>query len=134
MNNPYLMVPFLLLLVGLALYDWKYRLIKNKVIFPAMGVAFLFRLFFHDLSMMDSFLGFLFGGTVLFIGEWLGMVGAGDVKLMALVGFIFGLIHTFYIYIGLCLLLALTWLFKGNQKVPFAPYILVAVCITYFIS
>jgi Flp pilus assembly protein protease CpaA len=133
MSSLFISLPLLLLLFGVALYDWKYRLIKNKVILPAMGVAFLLRLLFRDVPLSDSVLGFFFAGGVFWVGAWKGTVGGGDVKLMALVGFVFGIWHVIPILILLCILLLGTWFVKGNNHVAFAPYVFVAVCITYFI-
>lgn len=71
--------------------DLKQQRIYNKVIFPALIAVLLFHLGtsgFNGLRL--SFIGFLVGIALLIIPYFLGGIGAGDVKLLALIGAIKG--------------------------------------------
>ncbi len=77
----------LIILVICVITDIKNRKIYNKVIFPALLAAFVF----HFASggwegLSHSFIGFLIGLGLLLIPYLLGGMGAGDVKLLALIG------------------------------------------------
>lgn len=72
--------------------DLKSRKIYNIVIFPSLLLTF----FLHFLSggfsgLGFSFLGFIVGFAILLIPYFLGGMGAGDVKLLALIGAIKGM-------------------------------------------
>lgn len=80
--------------------DLRVRKIYNKVIFPILFSVFLLHLIlegFHGLII--SLLGFLSGMVILFIPFALGGIGAGDVKLLALIGAIKG--SAFVVYSAL---------------------------------
>jgi prepilin peptidase CpaA len=67
--------------------DLKSRKIYNKIIFPSLAFA----LVFHTLTagwagLADCLLGFAIGLAILTVPYLLGGMGAGDVKLLALVG------------------------------------------------
>lgn len=96
-----------LLLVTLAISvytDLKSRKIYNKVIYPASLLAFLSH-FVNDgwSGLLFSFEGFLMGMGLLIIPFFLGGIGAGDVKLLALIGAVNGWVFTLYtgIYMAL---------------------------------
>jgi prepilin peptidase CpaA len=80
----------LLLLVVLficLITDLKSRKIYNKVIFPGLLVALLLNLFqFGWDGLFTSLLGFIVGLSILLIPYFMGGMGAGDVKLLALIG------------------------------------------------
>lgn len=83
--------------------DLKERKIYNKVIFPAMLLVFLLHGFMFGWSgLLDSFIGFLTGLAILLIPYLMGGMGAGDVKLLALVGAVKGASFVFVsaIYMG----------------------------------
>lgn len=67
--------------------DLKERKIYNKVIFPALLLAFIFQTITGGwIGLQAAFLGFFVGLGVLLIPYLLGGMGAGDVKLLALIG------------------------------------------------
>lgn len=76
------------LTLSIAAYtDWREHRIYNKL----LGPAFLFALIFHSLSegkagIKLSLYGALLGFTLLLIPYFLGGMGAGDVKLLAVIG------------------------------------------------
>lgn len=74
-------------LVICVITDIKHRKIYNKVIYPALLAGFLLHLIqAGPLGLGYSFLGFLLGIALLFIPYALGGMGAGDVKLLGLIG------------------------------------------------
>lgn len=71
--------------------DLKQQRIYNKVIFPALITALLFHLAASGLDGLKlSLTGMLAGMGLLIIPYLLGGIGAGDVKLLALIGAIKG--------------------------------------------
>ncbi|WP_088007104.1 A24 family peptidase [Indiicoccus explosivorum] len=79
---------FLLLILAVCVItDVKSRKIYNKVIYPALLVTFAYHLFTGGVDALgQSFIGFLIGFGLLLIPYMMGGMGAGDVKLLALVG------------------------------------------------
>lgn len=84
--------------------DLKTRKIYNKVVFPSLLLAFLLNgILFSWSGLLDSLLGFLTGFAILLIPYLMGGMGAGDVKLLALVGAAKGASFVFLsaIYMGI---------------------------------
>ncbi|MBE4909294.1 prepilin peptidase [Bacillus luteolus] len=100
-----IMNSLLIVVLGICLLtDLKSRRIYNKVIFPALGVTFIIHAFSPiGTGIIFSVLGFLTGLGILIIPYMLGGMGAGDVKLLALIGAIKGSVFVFYtgIYMAL---------------------------------
>lgn len=77
--------------------DLRVRKIYNKVIFPILFCVFLLHLILNGLSGLGfSILGFICGIAIFFIPYMIGGFGAGDVKLLALIGAIKGSIFAVY--------------------------------------
>lgn len=73
--------------------DIKSRKIYNKVIFPTLVVTLVYHVVTGGWSALaDSLIGFSVGFAILLIPYLLGGMGAGDVKLLALIGAIKGTI------------------------------------------
>ena len=81
----------------------------------------------------DSIKGFVIGGGILFFCYWLtaGRIGAGDVKLFAVLGFYLGAEEIYYAMFFSVLSAALYCVNKILQKnldrtleIPFAPFVL----------
>jgi prepilin peptidase CpaA len=67
--------------------DLKSRIIYNKVIFPALIAALLLHFAVNGfVGFKFSLLGFVIGFSVLLIPYFCGGMGAGDVKLLAVIG------------------------------------------------
>ena len=82
----------LLVLAVCVVTDLKSRKIYNKVIFPSLLLTLVLHLLLTGLpGLMDSLLGFAVGLGILLIPYLMGGMGAGDVKLLALIGAIKGM-------------------------------------------
>lgn len=78
----------LVVLVGIAVwFDWKQRRIPNRLVFPSITFALLYQwLSPFDLGIASASLGLAVGFAMLLPLYALRAMGAGDVKLMAVVG------------------------------------------------
>jgi prepilin signal peptidase PulO-like enzyme (type II secretory pathway) len=133
-------------------YDWRYYLIPDKAVFPAITIVFLYRLFIFspDLSLRWGGLsglktpllsalgasGFFFLIWLVSRGKWMGF---GDVKLAFLMGLFLGfplilpaLFSAFFI--GAIIGLALIALGKKKMKseIPFAPFLVAGTFLALF--
>lgn len=112
---------FLVLLICL-ITDLKHRKIYNKVLFPALLLALLLQPVLFGIDGVKSFfLGLLLGFGLLLIPYLMGGMGAGDVKLLAVIGAIKGpafvLVTAFYMaliggLIGIAIILFQKGIFK----------------------
>ena len=90
---------FILVLVQVIFFDFEYRLILDKVIFPSMALALVVSLFNEPwwaglaagLGAGLLFLALALAGSAIFKAEALGF---GDVKLAAFMGFLLGPLPT----------------------------------------
>ena len=90
----------ILVLLICLITDLKSRKIYNKVIFPALLLSFCLHAFTPIGSgILFSLMGFAVGFGLLFIPYLMGGMGAGDVKLLALIGAIKG--TTFVVITGI---------------------------------
>lgn len=81
------------------------RKIYNVIIFPGLLLAFMLHLIFDGwLGLGAAIVGFAAGLGILLIPYLLGGMGAGDVKLLALIGAIKGAPFVFYTGIYMALL------------------------------
>jgi prepilin peptidase CpaA len=84
------MLPVLTLSVALVISvitDLRNRKIYNIVVFPGIVVAFVFQICFAGTSgALEALTGFAVGLGLLLIPYLLGGMGAGDVKLLAMIG------------------------------------------------
>jgi prepilin peptidase CpaA len=82
----------LILVLAICFYtDLKVQKIYNKIVFPALAITIVLQITFYGFSGLKlSLQGFFIGFCVLLIPYLLGGIGAGDVKLLALIGSIKG--------------------------------------------
>ncbi|NDI36372.1 A24 family peptidase [Chengkuizengella sediminis] len=127
----YLNACLIVILIISVITDLKSRKIYNVVIFPGILLAFFshlisggFQPFFY--SILSCFVGLL----ILLIPYFMGGIGAGDVKLLALVGAFKGITFVFFtaIYMSIIggVLSLIVLLFKkgAKQKLKFIFYFL----------
>lgn len=112
--------------------DLKSRKIYNKIIFPSLLFAFVFHLIFVGWNgLLFSIIGFFTGLGILLIPYLMGGIGAGDVKLLALIGALKGasFVFTTAIYMGILGgLIALSILFFRKGVIKRMTGILYSVC------
>ena len=112
----------IVILVICVVTDLRERKIYNKIIFPSLLVAFIANFAIAGWAgIMSALLGFIVGLLVLFIPYYFGGIGAGDVKLLALIGALKGASFVFYtaIYmalIGAVIALAIIFFKRGWAK------------------
>ncbi len=127
-------------------FDLKHYLIPDKILFPAICVSFIYRLFYFGLT--NNFLSYLLAAllaSLFFLiiyliskGTWMGF---GDVKLAILLGLILGfpniLVGMFLaFFLGAIIGLIIIFLGKKGLKseVPFAPFLITGTFIAMFFS
>lgn len=135
------------LLIPVFLIDYDHAIIPdglNLGIFMVAVVLFVTRMFlglngWNDL--LFHLFGLLAGGGFFFLIAVVtnGAMGGGDIKIMAALGFLFGLSHTlvltFFSFILGGVLSSLLLLFKIKKRkdyIPFGPFICLAALITLF--
>jgi len=129
-------------LIVIFVYDLKHYLIPDSVLFPAIAVSFLYRLFenvfYFPHYLLAAFIasGFFLGIFLLSKGKWMGF---GDVKLALLLGLLLGfpniLVGLFLsFFFGAIIGLILMYFKKKGLKseVPFAPFLIVGTFVALF--
>lgn len=124
-------------LVIIFVYDLKHYLIPDSVVYPAIAIAFLYRLFeifnFELVSdyLLPAILAASFFLSIVLISKetWMGM---GDVKLGFLMGLLLGWPNTFValflaVFLGAIIGMGLIALGKKKMKseVPFGPFLII---------
>jgi prepilin signal peptidase PulO-like enzyme (type II secretory pathway) len=147
LNLCYLLIVACFLIV-IFVYDLKHYIIPDEIVFPAIGIAFLYNIFYSYfilhasyfiLNTLYSALGasaFFFAIFLISKGKWLGF---GDVKLAFFMGLFLGfpniIVALFLSYligaiIGLGLILAKK---KGlKSEVPFGPFLVTGTFSAFF--
>lgn len=142
---------FLVGLTALLIYDLKWMILPNKLVYPLLWLAVIQVLIkvviFQDGldGLMEAVWGLLIGGGLFYAlfqlsaGKW---IGGGDVKLGALLGLIVGgpVAATLVIFIASFIgtivsvpLLAINRL-KPTSRLPFGPFLIAATVIVYLFS
>lgn len=136
-------------LVSLFVYDIKWMLLPDKIVFPLYFVAISINLLNSILqgseigsTVVDMFTGILVGGGLFYIlfqvssGRW---IGGGDVKLGFLIGLLLGptnsliaLIISFYISAIFVFPLMAIKKITRKSKVPFGPFLISGLIISLF--
>lgn len=85
------------LTIGIAAFtDWSEHKIYNKLLVPAFCVALLIQTFQGGLSgLIGSLIGATIGFAILLLPYFMGGMGAGDVKLLAVIGAFGGALFVF---------------------------------------
>ncbi len=118
-------------LIFLALYDLRYRIIPNRVVYPAISITLALSLISPEVRVVTA----LISGTTLALlllipALLLKKMGMGDVKLAFLIGlmtgFPEGIIALFGgIFLGglVAIILVLLRLKSGKDEMPYAPFL-----------
>lgn len=134
----------LLILIALTVSDLTYRLLPNKIIYPAIVWCAGWRVLFHPLPLWEYALGFLIGGGMLYLVSFFAVkrgrppMGGGDIKLMALLGLAMGaelivmtlILSSLIGMLGALLLIAARRM-NRSSFVPFGPFISLAAVIAW---
>lgn len=134
-------------LVALAVYDIRWMILPNKIIFPLYGLVAVDILFQsainHNLEpITSSMLGILVGGGIFYVlfqissGKW---IGGGDVKLGFLLGAIVGGPLEAFLLLFIASLLgsifSIPMILKNRlgakSKIPFGPFLIAAAIIVW---
>jgi leader peptidase (prepilin peptidase)/N-methyltransferase len=141
--TPQLVLALFLLsaLVAVTAIDLEHQLIPDRITLPGITVGFLGSLVTPRLTWVDSLLGILVGGGILFAIIILsgGGMGGGDMKLAAMLGAFLGWKPTLVaLFLGALLggLVAITLLASGRRKrkdpVPFGPFLAAGALVSLF--
>lgn len=94
----YLLLPVLCLASWM---DWKERRIPNSLLFPSLILAFLLNyIILGPSGLLHSLSGTLIGFALLIVPFLLGGIGAGDVKLLMVIGSFGGAYFVLYSFIA----------------------------------
>lgn len=125
-------------LIVIFVYDLKHYLIPDQVLFPAIGVAFVYHFNFNYFLSALIASGFFLTLFLMSRGRWMGF---GDVKLAILLGLLLGFPN---ILVGLFLsfllgsILGITLMGIKSTKIglkselPFAPFLIIGTLIALF--
>ncbi len=137
-----------LALIAIFVFDFRYSIIPDRAVFPAIGASFL--LLASDALRADGMIlliGDRLGAAILAAGFFLFLIwitrgegmGGGDVKLGFLMGMVLGIGRTFLalfiaFFAGAVIGLALIASRKKNMKssMPFGPFLILGFLISYF--
>jgi prepilin signal peptidase PulO-like enzyme (type II secretory pathway) len=130
-------------LIIIFVYDLKHYIIPDKILFPAIGIVFLYNLILNSKFLILNSLFSAFGAMAFFLlifliskGKWMGF---GDVKLAFFMGLFLGypnvlvalfLAFFFGAIIGIGLILAKKKDFKS--EVPFGPFLIIGTFLALF--
>jgi leader peptidase (prepilin peptidase)/N-methyltransferase len=131
----------------IALIDLRHRLVLNVLVYPAMGIAMIFHSAPPGRDTLVALLGGVFGLLPFLAAAWLKPegLGAGDVKLAALIGLVVGFPLVVYALLVAVLAGGITTLFllcthRWNLKstIPYAPFLCLGavfslVCAPFFL-
>ena len=126
---------FLSALVAIAAIDLEHQIIPDRITLPGIAVGFVTSFLGTRVSWLDSLLGILAGGGILFavIVVSGGGMGGGDMKLGAMTGALLGYklaLLALFLAVVLGGAVALTLLSTGIRRrkdpIPFGPFLAVA--------
>lgn len=120
-------VALVLLLLIAAFSDVKDKKVPNKLTFPVILLGFILNIMINGFNGISlSVLGFLLGLAIFFLPFAFGLMGGGDVKLMAAIGALMGWKFTlasaaFSAVAGIIVVIGYL-LYKGSLLTYFKPY------------
>lgn len=135
-------------LVQVIFFDSEHRLILDKVMFPAMGVAIALSLLTPYLGLKESLLTGLGAGLIFLLLALVGSLlfgadalGFGDVKLVAFIGLITGVHHVAIVtalFLGVVLagvisiLLVIFRIRTMKDAIPYGPFLAAGALVVLF--
>ncbi|WP_119070137.1 prepilin peptidase [Aggregatilinea lenta] len=134
------LIVFLLLV---ALIDWRYRLILNVLIYPAIVAAIAAHALLVPEHALNILLGGVLAGSMFFLTAWLrpGELGGGDVKLATFIGVAFGfpgVLWALLLGTGSAGVLIAFWLLTRRAqlktRIAYAPFLCLGAILAVLIS
>jgi leader peptidase (prepilin peptidase) / N-methyltransferase len=139
---------WVLVLVQVIFFDLEHRLILDRIMFPAWGLAVLASIFFHHPGWLNAIATGLGAGGILLLLAVLGALvmrteamGMGDVKLAVFVGLIVGFPGTFnallygILLAGFISILLIVVRVKGlKDTIAYGPYLCAGALIQLFVQ
>ena len=132
---------FACLFIVILVIDLEHRLILNRVVYPAIALAFLVLILTPNGGIISAVIGGVTGAGILLLLALLfpGGMGMGDVKLAALIGLLVGFPQVF-IALLICFVsggavasgLLLTRLKGRKDPIPLAPFLTAGLITTVF--
>lgn len=128
-------------LMIISFIDLEHGIIPNRLVLLVFTWSVLWQLFIPTVTLQEAALGLLAGGGLFYLIAVLskGGMGGGDIKLMAVLGFIVGWPLVLIVLLLAFLLGAVTGLllvFAGKKTrrdpLPFGPFLSISFFITYF--
>jgi leader peptidase (prepilin peptidase)/N-methyltransferase len=119
-------------LLVVALIDYDHKIIPNIITLPGMVIGLGLTIYVLPITLVDSLLGLLLGGSLFYLIAFLtkGGMGGGDIKLIAMIGAFLGWPGAlFTIFSGALLgsLVGIVLMLLGRKgrkdKVPFGPFL-----------
>ena len=122
---------FIGILAFLAVYDVRYRIVPNKVTYPAIAIALIYSIASANVNAPMSLLGgAILAGLLFAAGLLQKKMGMGDVKLAFLIGLMTGLPEGIIALFCGILLGGLTAIFllllrlrQRKDEMPYAPFL-----------
>jgi prepilin signal peptidase PulO-like enzyme (type II secretory pathway) len=132
-------------LIIIFVYDLKHYLIPDKILFPAIAVAFFYQLFLNfNFQILNYILAALIASGFFFViwffskGEWMGF---GDVKLAILMGFLLGLnkvlvaLFLAFFFGAIIGIILMVFRKKGlKSEIPFGPFLITGTFSSMFLG
>lgn len=132
---------FACLFIVILVIDLEHRLILNRVVYPAIVLAFLVLILTPNGGIISAVIGGVTGAGILLLLVLLfpGGMGMGDVKLAALIGLLVGFPQVFIVLL-ICFVsggavasgLLLTRLKGRKDPIPLAPFLTAGLITTVF--
>lgn len=127
------------LLITVSLIDYKYMIIPNRLNVVGMGIGAALIIYDSSLildKLIGSGVGFIIFSAMAFLT---GAMGGGDIKLMTVLGLIFGLngilfitVFSFLLGAFVCAILIALKIKNMKEKIPFGPFICMAALLYIF--
>lgn len=139
---------FLSALMTIAFIDIEHQIIPDVISLPGIGVGLLLAWLTLPLSVLQSLIGALVGGGVIYLVSFISLavlgkegMGGGDIKLMAMIGTFLGWKNTLLtIFLGsvtgsiIGVSLILFKKKKRDDYIPFGPFLVLGAIISLFLG
>ncbi|WP_445321975.1 prepilin peptidase [Paenibacillus sp. FSL L8-0494] len=125
MNIILLLIALILICMIFSYTDIRTRRIPNKIIHPLLILIFVIRMF--DVQFYFGLIPALIFTILFFVNS--NAIGAGDIKLIALIGLVLGLENTLFVIMGMSISAMLYLIFRllkdrvNVKSIPLAPFL-----------